>query len=137
MCYQQLIAIHHDAALTNPCDHSSPFVAPSAAPRRYDITGIGINLWLIHLHFIPAELETSTATLSRAFPAQTSSNHRSFLSSLCPRGPPRSSFLHRDGSQIRSPRPPILIHQPLPNYLPVFNHPYRDSNSGLIEGFVR
>jgi hypothetical protein len=30
-----------------------PSLSLFSVPRRYDITGIGINLWLIHLHFIP------------------------------------------------------------------------------------
>lgn len=111
----------------------------SSAPRRYDITGIGINLWLIHLHFIPREprhprRDACTST-------QTSRNVHKYCQNL-----PSSllliswgslfALLPRDGSNpISSSTPPP---PPPPSLSPrSFHLLYRDSNSGLIEGFVR
>lgn len=90
--YRHPIAMHHGAALTNPSDHSSPFAAHSPLPRRYDITGLGINLWLIHLHFIPGELEYSRGSARRRARSRSSSHKhpetRILLFSSYPCGPP-------------------------------------------------
>lgn len=120
--------------LTDPSNYSSPFVLsrypPSlfSAARRYDITGIGINLWLIHLHFIPSVPRHPRGV--RAYehtdvPKRAQTPSKSFLL-LCSSYPEGSlfAFLPRDGSN------PISSSQP--HLLPLcsFHLLYRDSNSG-------
>lgn len=134
--------MHHGVALTDPSNYSSPFVLvlppPLPALRRYDITGIGINLWLIHLHFIPREprhlrrgARTSTRTNRNAH------KHRQNLPSspLLISSGSLFAVLPRDGSNpISSSIPPLSLSSRHPR---PFHLLYRDSNSGLIEGFVR
>lgn len=124
-----MIAIHHPVPLTNPSVRSSPFVTPYAAPRRYDITGIGINLWLIHPHFIPGELEYSRGGTRDESSLACKHLSAMGLSSPIPSCPSLLPSPSLETVQIRSPRSTNLY--PTPS---VFGYPYRDSNSGLIEG---
>lgn len=107
----------------------------SSAPHRYDITGIGINLWLIHLHFIlgeprhPRRNARTSAHMSRNVHKYRQNLPSSLLLSY-PEGP--YSPFSLETVQIRSP---AQLHLPL--LAPSFHLLYRDSNSGLIEGFVR
>lgn len=112
--------MHHGVALTDPSNYSSPFVLilssslSSSATRRYDITGIGINLWLIHLHFIPEE--PSTHARRRAYKhtdtpkrAQTLSKSSFFAAAHILRVPIHPSPSRRFKSDLQlspiSPRP--------------------------------
>lgn len=97
--------------------------------------GIGINLWLIHLHFIPREprhprrnARTSTPTCRNAH------KYRQNLPSslLLISSGSLFALLPRDGSNPISSSTPSV-----PLYPCSFHLLYRDSNSGLIEGFVR
>jgi len=129
--------MHHGVALTDPSNYSSPFVlcySLSSAPRRYDITGIGINLWLIHLHFIPGERRHSRRNArTSAHMSRNVHKHQNLPSSplLSYLEGPLFALLPRDGSNpiSSSTRPPLPA--------PSFHLLYRDSNSSLIEGFVR
>lgn len=114
---------------TSSCTVDKPLFTlrhPYAAPRRYDITGIGINLWLIHPHFIPGELEYSRGGTrdESSLVCKHLSAMGLFSYPLLPIPSPLS--IPRDGS---NPRSTNLY--PTPS---VFGYPYRDSNSGLIEG---
>lgn len=110
--------MHHGVALTDPSNYSSPFVlvlsspSSSSATRRYDITGIGINLWLIHLHFIPEEPRhprrgARTSTQTRRNAAQTPSKSSFFAAPHILRVPIRPSPPRRFKSDLQlSPSPP-------------------------------
>jgi len=101
--------MHHGVALTDPSNYSSPFVLCyplSSAPRRYDITGIGINLWLIHLHFIPGEPRHSRRNArTNAHISRNVHKHRQNLPSSPLLSYPESPYspFSLETVQIRSP----------------------------------
>ena len=132
---QCIMAQRWQTPLTTLRPSSSAIPPLSSALRRYDITGIGINLWLIHLHFIPGEPRHSRRNArASAHMSRNVHEHRQNLPSSpflsYPEGP--YSPFSLETVQIRSP-----AQLTLPSPAPSFHLLYRDSNSGLIEGFVR